>query len=119
MRDLRSLETHQKYLKFIADGNLSHGCNLCKTQPSIKEFVHWRIVPNPFPYDAVAKIHHMILPKRHVMYGELNEEEKMEYESLRWTYVEDNYDFVYQVVIKRQSIPEHFHTSLLVYHDPR
>lgn len=32
----------------------------------VKEFKHWVIVQNQYPYDAVAEVHHLLAPRVHV-----------------------------------------------------
>lgn len=117
MKDLRSPETYWRYISFIKQGGNSNGCNLCKPFPLIEEFNHWRILNNEFPYDAVAKTTHLLLPKRHVAYQELNVEEREEYDLIRSTYIEEHYHITVETPVKRQSIPKHFHVCLLVFKD--
>lgn len=110
---LRTKESQEKYLKLIAEGFLANGCNLCEA-PSIKYFEYWRIIDNKFPYDLVAKINHMIIPKRHAAERELNEAEKKEFESIKLDYIDKNYGLLIETVDKDKSIPSHFHIHLIV-----
>ncbi|MCE9548852.1 hypothetical protein K8Q98_00400, partial [Candidatus Nomurabacteria bacterium] len=91
MAQLRTKETHEKYMKFIESGFLAEKCGLCDDN-SIKEFNYWKIIDNLFPYDSVAKVHHMIIPKRHVVEDELNEEEKNELKEIKMGYINQEYD---------------------------
>lgn len=75
MARLRTQEGEEKYQKLIAAGYLNGGCKLCEA-PSIKDFVYWKIIRNDFPYDLIAQIHDMIVPKRHVKESDLSKEEK-------------------------------------------
>ncbi|HWA31930.1 MAG TPA: hypothetical protein VG694_00540 [Candidatus Paceibacterota bacterium] len=112
----RTQEMNEKYDQFKAEGNLVKGCNLCEA-PSLTEFNYWRIVDNRFPYDRVAKTHHMILPKRCVTEENLTDEEKAELKSLRAGYVNENYEFVIEPTAKMKSIPLHMHLHLIVSKD--
>lgn len=112
MGTLRTEESHQKYLKLIAEGILKNGCNLCKA-PSIKDFEYWRIIDNKFPYDLIASVSHMIIPKRHTIEINLTNEEKKELEIIKSTYIQQNYELLLLQTNRGSSIPGHFHTHLI------
>jgi predicted nucleic acid-binding OB-fold protein len=117
MNDLfRTRETRKKYEKFIADGFLNDGCNLCKRRKTelIKEFKHWRIIKNIFPWDRVAKTNHIIVPKRHIVYKELTKTEKDELEKIKIEYIEKGYDLIAEATNKIKSIPTHLHIHLII-----
>jgi hypothetical protein len=116
MIDLRTEETHERYEQFKRDGFLDHGCNLCKMQP-IKEFEFWKIINNDFPWDLVFKTNHMLIPKRHIVYNELNEEEKKEFDLIKSDYVDKNYGLLIEATNTKKSIPSHFHIHLIVFKD--
>lgn len=82
----------------------------------VKEFQHWVIIKNDFPYDAIATISHMISTKREVAFDWdlLNEEELSEFASLKKGYIKDNYDVLFENLPKGQTFPGHFHLHLLV-----
>ena len=112
--DLRTKKTRRKYLKLISEGFLVNGCSLCKETKSIKEFKHWRILNNRFPWDRIAKTHHMIIPKRHTIYEELNEIEKKEFEIIKVGYIEEKYELIAEAMNKKKSIPKHLHIHLII-----
>ena len=116
MGSLRTKESQQKYKDLIAKGHLSIGCKLCEDK-SLKEFTHWRIITNLFPFDLIAKTHHMIIPKRHITYNELTEVEKQELELIKTTLLGEEYEFMIENLSKMKSIPEHFHLHLVVTKD--
>lgn len=116
MGEFRTKKTHDEYIKYIAEGNLENGCNLCKALP-IKEFEYWKIMDNLFPWDLVAKTNHIILPKRHAVYEKLTEEERKEFDLIKSEYIEKGYEFIVESTIKRKSIPTHFHKHLLILKD--
>lgn len=82
----------------------------------VKEFDHWIIIENLFPYDAIAETSHMIITKRKVPFDWrlLTEEEEKEIDLLKETYINDNYDVVWENLPKDQTVTEHFHLHLLV-----
>ena len=109
----RTQAQHEKYIAYIQEGGLKSGCVLCEKTP-LQEFNHWKIVPNDFPYDKIAKTHHMILPKRHATEPDLSETEKQEFQELKVGYINQNYEFMIEPASKMKSIPEHFHLHLIV-----
>ena len=96
---------------------MAHTCNMCEKALIIKDFKYWKITENLFPWDRIAKIQHMIIPKRHVIYEELNQEEKKEFDEIKLGYVEQEYDIIAEATNKKKSIPEHFHVHLLIIKD--
>jgi len=104
---LRTKEMHTKYLTFSKDPNFF------ETALSIKEFVHWRIINNNFPYDAITDTHHMLIPKRQAASkDDLEAEEMVEFVRIeKW--LEQNYDAVMLNFPKNQSQPHWLHYHLL------
>jgi hypothetical protein len=82
----------------------------------IKEFKHWVIIKNEFPYDAIAKTSHMLSTKREVAFdwNLLNEEEIKEFNELKNNYIKENYEVLWENLPKGQTQPGHFHLHLLV-----
>lgn len=103
-------------MKFIAAGNLENECGLCKAT-SIKEFKYWRIIDNRFPWDLIAQIGHIIIPKRHVVYDKLTMAEKKEFDLIKSKYIEKRYEVIAEATNRKKSIPGHFHKHLLVLKD--
>lgn len=116
MAHLRTKETAQKYEEYIKKGLLDQGCNLCLA-PSIKEFRYWRIINNTFPYDRIAEIHHMIIPKRCIVESELSEDEVQELRKLKTKQINNDYEFIMEATKKKKSIPGHLHFHLIVVKD--
>lgn len=87
-------------------------CPLC-SRAAMREFTHWKLLENRFPYDRIAKVHHMILPKRHVVEGEITEEEWAEYHTLKSTFIATDYDMIMEGTPRQKSIPAHFHLHLI------
>lgn len=115
MISLRTEKTEAEYeekLKTLDRGD----CFFCSTRPVlIQDFNLWRIVQNDFPYDNVAKIHHLLTPKRHVAKeSELTEDERLELLKIK----EEVLPFLpYHMVISNlpigQTIPEHLHVHVM------
>ncbi len=107
---LRTEETEAKYQKLKDEGGLGQECALCRVGPK-NVFTHWKIVPNEFPYDKIAKVHDMLVPLRHT--AELNEEEKAEFELIKNSYVNEHYRYLLEATNRTKSIPNHFHIHMI------
>jgi len=94
-----------------------NGCALCKEARLVKKFKYWKIIKNRFPHDRIAKINHIIIPKRHTIYEKLNKIEKEEFEKIKLNYIEKKYDVMLEATNKRKSIPEHHHIHLTILKD--
>lgn len=112
MATLRTEATEKQFQDFRAELGDGMRCPLCHNT-TIKTFGNWKIVENSFPYDRIAKTHHMIAPCRHVTEAELSEEERKELQELKQTYVNDNYDF-YIEAAKKKAMTDHFHLHVIV-----
>lgn len=114
MKDLlRSEEMADRYKAQRDSGIMELRCVLCDEE-AISVFEHWKIIPNKFPYDLIAKTHHMLIPLRHCIATELTEEEKNELALIKSGYVNVNsYDYILEPVDKNKSIPTHFHLHLI------
>lgn len=113
MGTLRKPETEAAYTKAKQEGLLEAGCPLCKAE-SIKEFTFWRIIPNAYPYDLVAIVHHMFVPKRHVDEDHLTPEEEEEFKKLQTDYIQEEYEFTIIPSRRKRSIPAHAHLHAIV-----
>lgn len=92
-------------------------CNICEKAPLIKDFKYWKIVDNIFPWDKIAKIQHMMVPKKHITYKELKEEERKEFDEIKLGYIDEKYDIMAEATTKIKTIPAHFHIHLIVMKD--
>lgn len=113
MATLRTPEITKRYQLYLKTLPSIGPCILCAKQ-TLKEFEHWKIVLNDFPYDRIAKTHHMLIPYRHVQEGGLNEEEFKELRKIKETYVNTEYDWIMEPVPKGKTIPSHFHLHLIL-----
>lgn len=112
-RNWRSKQTHDTYVEDRKDIIYLDECPLCSSIVK-REFSHWKIVPNKYPYDAVASLHDMIISKRHVTWGELTDEELVQLSEIKREYLADNYTFMLEAFPKHRSVPGHFHLHLIV-----
>lgn len=103
-------EKHEAYRKTEEPSNL---CVLC-TKESIKDFEYWRVVENSFPYDLVAKVHHMLILKRHANEYEINTDEEKELKKIKLDYLSTQYDYIIECMPKNKSVPEHLHLHILI-----
>ncbi len=88
-------------------------CPLCDAE-TITAFTHWRIIPNRYPYDAVAEKHDQLVPRRHTDGNDLTEAELAELKQLKATSLNEAYTFVIEALPSTKSIPGHFHLHLMV-----
>lgn len=113
-RSWRTVETHNRYLEERAAGlqTLDH-CPLCAAK-TIEAFTYWRIIDNKYPYDAVARVHHQIIPLRHTDGADLTHEEAAELQTLKQTALNDTYNVLLEALPRNKSIPGHLHYHLIV-----
>lgn len=88
---------------------------------SIKQWDHWRLIKNDFPYDAAFRVHHMLLPKRAAVTSrfELNDAERKELDHIVKTLVHPEYDMLFENSPHRQSVRSIYHLHLVIYKDNR
>jgi hypothetical protein len=116
---LRSEETMDRYIAHAAErAKIENPPNPFENieEMAIKSFNHWVIVPNEFPYDAIATTSHLLFTKRTVPFDWtlLNTDELEELESLRKTYLNEHYDLIWENLPKGQTVPGHFHLHVLI-----
>ena len=113
MINFRIPQTALAYREAIHRGLLQGSCVLC-SKPSLEAFIHWKILPNDYPYDEIAEVHHMIVPVRHVTEQNLTSEEREELEKIREEYIHPNYDYILEGTQKTKTVPAHYHLHLIV-----
>ena len=113
MSTLRTPETSAKYKADRDAGGLDRGCVICGRE-ALREFVHWKIVFNEFPYDKIATTHHILAPNVHLAQPQISEEAWREFESIKKSDVNSVYDVILENTPKNMTIPAHFHVHLLV-----
>jgi hypothetical protein len=113
MASLRTTESEEKFQAFRKTIPADAPCAICE-KDAIRSFKLWKIVPNSFPYDKIASIHHMVVPLRHVAEEGLNEEELAEFKEIKEKVLHTEYEYIIEATFKKKSIPAHFHLHLLV-----
>ena len=108
MRTTKNEENYFNHLKQAGDD-----CIFCKKDLLIKEYKHWILLKNKFPYDLVAKKHDMLAPTRHVeKIGECTTEELIELKKIVKE-LTPKYDCLLDNFPKKKTIPLHYHFHLL------
>ncbi|HRH24620.1 MAG TPA: hypothetical protein PK109_03470 [Candidatus Paceibacterota bacterium] len=110
---LRTPETEAKYKEYKAQGGLT-ACPLCERKDKLKEFTYWHVIENLFPYDHIARVHHMIVLNRHAPDAEFTQEERDELHEIKYGYAQDHYQFIFEPVGRQKSIPSHSHIHLII-----
>lgn len=90
-------------------------CFICNSESIGSESLLWRVVKNDFPYDAVASVHVMLTPIRHVgTYKELTLEEKEDLEVFKQT-LEDagHFDAIIENLTRGRTFMPHYHLHLI------
>lgn len=82
------------------------------------QWKYWALIDNKYPYSAVFKIHHMLIPKRAVSQNMLNQDEKNELEDI-FQQLDSVYDCRMVNFKHKQTKQTHFHIHLLTYKDSR
>ena len=120
IRTEKTMDAYFKNLKDVEDGKVKSFMDqldeISKTgEGVIKEFKHWFIIENAFPYDMFAEINHLLLTKekKSFSWDNVSQEEKDELELLKKTYFAENYDVVYENLSSSQTQPGWFHLHLL------
>jgi len=112
-RKWRTKETQDRYQAERQAAVHSDSCPLCSDE-SIREFTHWRIIPNKYPYDAIASKHTMIIPKEHLTESELSPAALAELDELKQTTLNEEYLYIIEALPVTKSIPGHFHLHLVL-----
>ncbi len=116
MGTLRTKETAEKLKQVQIEEAGRNFCILCEREP-IKDFTYWKIMKNLFPYDKIAKVHDMIVLKRHAPDAEMTKEEKDEYEKIKNEYIHKTYEFIIEPTYLTKSLPAHAHFHMLIAKD--
>lgn len=110
---LRSKDTYEKYVNRVPDSK----CFMCGSDNcvTIKSYKHWKIIENNYPYDNVAQVHHMLVPKRHIPFTHsFEKEEETELWLIKYMINKTtDYDCILENFAHGQSQPGHVHYHLL------
>ncbi|HLP86771.1 MAG TPA: hypothetical protein VK153_02750 [Candidatus Paceibacterota bacterium] len=112
MPGFRTQKNEKKYREHMK--NKTDKCPLCD-RVGFKKFKYWKIIENKFPYDKIAKEHHMLVPIRHVIEDVLNNKELMEFKKIKNDFIKNSdYDYILETNNSRKTHPFHFHLHLIV-----
>ncbi len=113
-----SLRKHCDEVKYFKDKQKGLAKKPLHKEKPIRQWQHWQIIHNKYPYSAVFKIHHLLVPKREVHQKELSSSESNELNVILQE-LNNEYDCLLVNFEKKQSIKQHFHIHLLTYKDSR
>ncbi len=106
----REPKTQERYHEYLKKKNPEE-CYLC-VAPALKEFAFWRLLVDSFPYDRIAKTHHLLTPRRHANEHELTPAEYTELYAIKLL-MENDYDTFLENTERLRSIPGHFHVHAI------
>lgn len=78
-----------------------------------KDFKHWKVVENEFPYDGIAKRHHMLVPKRKVAIDLQLTPDELDEMFLIKRILGKEYDAYTENPMHGRSVKEHYHVHLI------
>lgn len=87
-------------------------------EPRLREWEHWGIIDNAFPYDVAFSVHHLLIPKRVTPESELSVAERTELEQILES-ISGDYDCFLVNFASKQSIKNHYHIHLMTYKSHR
>lgn len=114
----RSEGTEILYKKFKEEKQLAgadlHSFNL-NDEIVIREFDHWLIIENRFPYDNMTSVNHMLVPKRVVAnLSETSDQEQAEHLVIKKILTDEGYyDAVVENFPRSKSVTKHLHLHLI------
>jgi len=118
---LRSPEMLNAYLAEQAKkpGFRNHKNYLEDEERILRHFEHWMIIDNLYPYDIIAKEHHLLVPKRvFSRMSECTRDEWNEYKHIINLFEEEgHYSAIMENFTKGRSILGHLHLHLIVFKD--
>lgn len=88
------------------------------TEHIIREFTHWCVIKNRFPYDTMVRVNDLLVLKRPVSARhDLSDSEAAEYQVIMEILAEeDYYDAVIENFPRVQSVTKHVHVHLVCWH---
>jgi len=113
MHKLRTEETIKKLEAHQSNTSKEEYNSILHKAPVLKSFKYWNIINNDFPYDNIAEVHHLLVPKRHVdEEGDLESDEYIELLSIKKNLGTD-YDSIIENLPSVRSIQGHYHLHLI------
>ena len=109
-KTLRLAKTENKYKNALKNGETK---DLLTIEPLI-EFEHFRIIPNKYPHDKIAKTHHLLIPKRRIdSWTKFNRKERKEFKKLDG-FLRHKYDSISQNYPSLLSVRDIVHWHLYI-----
>lgn len=107
---LRTQETHDRY----ESAPKTEECFICSS-PILIEYKYWIVIENDFPYDSIAEVHRMIVPRRHIANrGDLTAKELKQLDDIKKNLDEEGfYDALFENFTAGRTFLEHYHLHLL------
>ncbi len=118
MASLRKKETQEAYRKLMKQRDALEVPRIdIASEKKIREFEHWILIKNKFPYDRVAKKHDLLFPRR--VFTEDKDISGAEREELREIKKElqSEYDIAFESFSHSKSIRGHFHIHFISFKD--
>jgi len=115
MKIIRTRFTQEQYNEYIKRYTGDGSDHFADWQNRlIKEYKHWAIVKNLFPYDNIATVSHILITKRVVEFDweKLSRDEQKELNRIKKD-IRGKYDCILENLPTARSIPKHFHLHLL------
>lgn len=105
-------ELHSSNPELLSSFNFAH-------EIPVREFTHWLIIENRFPYDRMARTNHILVAKR--LFAHLHEatsEEHTEYKKILQQLAEEGlYDALIENFPKVKSVKKNAHVHLVQWHN--
>lgn len=113
----RTAETNERYRKHIAEKENTPVFLENEDRVILKEYEHWFMTENKFPYDAIFSKHDMIVSKRKIpSLAEANPEEMAELQKIKNEHAAGGvYDGILENFPKNQSKPGQYHIHLFIW----
>ena len=119
-RAAASLRTSKEEIRYARAKKAGKAGRPFLEEPRLREWKHWAMIPNEFPYSAAFKVHHMLIPTRVVSQADLSAAEKKELQKITdLLTTEGVYDCMLTNFPRNQSNKNHFHIHFLVFKDRR
>ncbi len=90
-----------------------------KQETIIRDFTHWMIIKNRFPYDRMARINHMLVSKQplRTQYDASTEARNELITIMKLLEKEAYYDAYLENFPKTKSVKQHVHIHLICWHN--
>lgn len=81
----------------------------------LREFKHWLIIANRFPYDNMTSVNHMLIPRRPIKdFTDATAEELVEHQKIKNLLIEESfYDALVENLPRSKSVQQHAHVHLV------